>query len=163
MNDSSVMSIISQVVFKEKFEKKSEVLFNQKVFSKICETNPSVLSKIILINGDIDIDNLGLSEKHEKILIDEIDVIFHCAASVRFEDPLKEAVNTNVCGTLRLLQLAQKIKNLKVFSYMSTAFSQSYQNELEEKFYPTNIDVFGLIEQTQKLDQKSLKNLEIEL
>jgi alcohol-forming fatty acyl-CoA reductase len=104
-----------------------------------------------------------LSEKHEKILIDEIDVVFHCAANIRFEDPLKQAVNTNVCGTLRLLQLAQKIKNLKAFSYMSTAFSQSYQNVLNEKFYPTNIDVFELIEQTQKLDQKYLKNLEIEL
>jgi thioester reductase-like protein len=129
----------------------------------IRETNASILSKIILINGDIEIDNLGLSEKHEKKLIEGIDLIFHCAASVRFQDPLKQAVNTNVCGTLRLLQLAQKIHNLKAFFYMSTAFSQSYQNELDEKFYSTNIDVFELIKKTQTMDQQSLRNLEIEL
>jgi alcohol-forming fatty acyl-CoA reductase len=109
------------------------------------------------------VENLGLSEKHEKVLIDEISLIFHCAASVRFEDPLKQAVNINVCGTLRVLQLAQKMKNLKAFLYMSTAFSQCYQNVLEEKFYPTNIDVFRLIEKTQTMDQKFLRSLEIEM
>jgi alcohol-forming fatty acyl-CoA reductase len=109
------------------------------------------------------VDGLALSEVHEALLISEVNVIFHCAASVRFEDPLKQAVNINVCGTLRLLQLAQKMKNLKAFSYMSTTFSQCYQNDLEEKFYPTNIDVLELIKKIEKMDPMCLEKLEMQL
>lgn len=118
------------------------------------------MQKIIFVNGDIAEENLGLSKDDEAMLADEVDVVFHCAANVRFNDPLKDAVNINTTGTLRLLNLALKMKNLKVFSYMSTAFSQSYQKDLEEKYYPSNLDVFEIIKLTESLDNESLESLE---
>lgn len=81
----------------------------------------------------------------------------------RFNDPIKDAVNINVTGTLRILQLAQKMKNLEVFSYMSTAFCQSYQEELDEKYYQTNVDALKIIEKTDLMDDESLVCLETEL
>lgn len=118
------------------------------------------MQKVIFINGDITEDGLALSSQDELMLINEIDVVFHCAANVRFNDPLKDAVNINVTGTLRVLNLAQKMRNLKVFSYMSTAFCQSYQRDLEERHYPSNLDVFEIIKLTEKLDSESLDHLE---
>jgi alcohol-forming fatty acyl-CoA reductase len=123
-------------------------------------TNADNMKKIIFINGDITEDGLALSSEDEATLINEVDIVFHCAANVRFNDPLKDAVNINTTGTLRLLELSSKMKNLKVFSYMSTAFSQSYQSDLEERYYPSNLNVFEIIKLTEKLDNESLDDLE---
>lgn len=121
------------------------------------------MEKIIVINGDITLENLDLSNEDQKILMSEVNVIFHCAANVRFNDPLNEAVNINTGGTLRILNLAEKMKSLKVFCYMSTAFCQSYQCELEERYYPSNLDVYDIIKQTQTLDNEALVALENQL
>jgi thioester reductase-like protein len=59
------------------------------IYDENSNPHPSVPSKIFLINGDIEVDNLRLNEIDETVLIDEVDVIFHCAVSVWFEDPLK--------------------------------------------------------------------------
>lgn len=42
------------------------------------------------------------------MLQNEVNIIINCAASVNFDDPLKEALNINYFGTLRLLDLAHK-------------------------------------------------------
>lgn len=117
------------------------------------------MEKLICVSGDLSLDRLELTKSDEDILINEVNIIFHCAASIRLEEPLKDSINNNVIGTLRLLQLAEKMKNLQVFSYMSTAYSQSYQLDLEEKYYPTNIDVMDFIEKSQTLDPKAFDDL----
>jgi alcohol-forming fatty acyl-CoA reductase len=106
---------------------------------------------------------LQLGEDDELKLISDVNVVFHCAANIKFNDPIKDAVNINVSGTLRVLKLAQKLENLKVFSYMSTAFCQSFQEELQEKHYQTNVDALKIIEKTELMDDESLVHLEHEL
>lgn len=138
--------------------------FLAQVFDTIRNSkNSSYLHKIILICGDITIDGLELSTHDEALLINEVNIIFHCAANVRFNDSLRDAININVIGTLRMAQLAQKMKNFSVFSYMSTAFSQSYQLDLEEKYYPTNLDIHKLIKNTQEMNEQNLSELEADL
>lgn len=118
------------------------------------------MQKIVFINGDLTVDGLGISESDKATLINEVNVIFHCAANVKFNDALKDAININAVGTERMLRFAQRVKKLKVFSYMSTTFCQSYQEKLEERFYPTHLDVFQIIEKTRQLDDEGLINLE---
>lgn len=104
-----------------------------------------------------------MSEQDQRALINDVNIIFHCAANVKFNDALKQAVNINATGTLRILQLAERVKNLLVFSYMSTSFCQAYQNHLEERYYPSNLDVFGIIKKTRTLSEEALNDLENEL
>jgi thioester reductase-like protein len=47
-----------------------------------------------------------MSSSNRKLLVDEVDVILHCAASVRFDLPLLDILKINVEGTHRLLELA---------------------------------------------------------
>lgn len=124
------------------------------IFEVLRNQNPKFAEKIVLISGDIESDGLAIDRADETALINEVDIIFHCAANVRFDDPLKQAININVLGTLRILKLAEKVKNLKVFSYMSTAFSQCYQEELEERYYPSNLNVFNIIQKTKDMDRR---------
>ena len=53
---------------------------------------------------------------------DNVNVIINCAASVNFDDPLKDAININYYGAARLLELSKTIKNLKIFTHVSTAY-----------------------------------------
>lgn len=43
-----------------------------------------------------------------------MNIIFHVAATVRFDENLKTAFRINVSGTRDVLNLAKEIKNLKV-------------------------------------------------
>lgn len=78
------------------------------------DNNPQALEKITGIAGDVSLDNLGISEENVKLLHTNVSVVFHIAATVKFEEPLKKAVNINVCGTERLLNLCKGMKKLAV-------------------------------------------------
>ena len=72
-------------------------------------------------------------------LCSEVDYVIHCAASIRFDQPISEIMLTNFASTAHLLELAAKMENLKCFTYMSTAYVNSNQarhSVIEEKIYP---------------------------
>ena len=52
----------------------------------------------------------------------QVDVIFHGAATVRFDEPLKTAVEINVRGTREMFKLARGCTKLKAFVHVSTAY-----------------------------------------
>lgn len=72
------------------------------------------MSKVKAISGDIAGEGLKLSVEDERTLVDSVQIIFHIAAVVRFDANLADAVNLNVNGTLRLLELATKMTKLEV-------------------------------------------------
>jgi len=45
--------------------------------------------KIVSLDGDITKPELGLSSTERQLIIDNVSVVFHCAACVRFDSPLK--------------------------------------------------------------------------
>jgi alcohol-forming fatty acyl-CoA reductase len=114
------------------------------------------------VSGDVSADSLDISTDDERMLTESVEIVFHCAAIVRFDLTLIEAMKTNVRGTHRVLQLAEKMKQLKSFVFVSTAFSQSYQTCLEEKYYSTGFDVFALIDFVKSNDKHSIDNVEKE-
>lgn len=84
------------------------------VFDNIRTTNPKQLLKIRTIKGDVSVDGLDMNETDRRELIEQISVIFHCAANVRFDQPIKDAVNMNTLGTSRMLKLAEEMTHLQV-------------------------------------------------
>lgn len=47
-------------------------------------------------------------------VIDEVSVVYHCAATVRFDEALKKAVLLNARGVKCMLDLAEQMKCLEV-------------------------------------------------
>lgn len=74
--------------------------------------------KLLLVTGDMNKLRLGLSDEDYEFLSDTISVVFHVAASVRFDEPIKNATIMNVRGTREVVQLAKQMKNLKVSLYI---------------------------------------------
>ena len=57
-------------------------------------------SKIVPIEADLTADNLGMSPESRQLLINNCNMVINCAASVKFDDPLQEALIINYFGTL---------------------------------------------------------------
>lgn len=74
------------------------------------------------LQGDVLFEKLGLSESDIELLSNEVSVVFHFAATLKLEAPLKDNVNMNTCGTQRALDIVKKFKKLDVFVHLSTAF-----------------------------------------
>ena len=82
-------------------------------------------SKIIPIEGDITKENMAINPKDRELLINELDIVINCAASVDFNERLCDAIQINYFGCLRMYQLASECKNLKVFCHVSTCYVNS--------------------------------------
>ena len=73
------------------------------------------------------------------IFFRETNFVIHCAASIRFDEPISEIMRTNYAATRQLLELAATMPFLRCFTYMSTAYVNSNQprhSRIEEKIYP---------------------------
>ncbi|XP_055608036.1 fatty acyl-CoA reductase 1-like [Uranotaenia lowii] len=114
------------------------------VFDKLRATMPTVLDKMVYIGGDITQPSLGLSEKDRQLLLETVNIVFHVAATVRFNEGLKEAAVLNAIGTQRMLDLCVKMFNLQSVVHVSTAYSNPCRKVVDEVVYePTmNADSF---------------------
>lgn len=57
---------------------------------------------------------LGMSDDDYDLLIRNVSIVFHVAATVRFDEPIREAIIKNVRGTLEVVKLSEQMKNLIV-------------------------------------------------
>lgn len=77
---------------------------------------------MIPVAGDVGQENLGLSAKDRFTLIEDVQIVFHCAATLDFEADLKSTTNVNLLGTRRVVQLCQEIRDLKVNNFCHVFF-----------------------------------------
>jgi fatty acyl-CoA reductase len=75
---------------------------------------PKFKSKLYAVAGDIGQPQLGISEQDQALLAREIDIVFHVAATVRFDEAIKTAIQMNVRGTREILNMCQNFPRLKV-------------------------------------------------
>lgn len=52
----------------------------------------------------------------------QVSVVIHAAATVKFNEPLREAWKINVEGTRMVLELAQRMKRVEVRTYFFTEY-----------------------------------------
>lgn len=86
----------------------------QQLFAKLREERPSAFKKLIPVIGDTSEEGVGLPPVERQVIIERVSVIFHVAASVRFDDSMKDAVYQNVRCTRDLCILGGQMKKLTV-------------------------------------------------
>lgn len=84
------------------------------MFDNLRRDSPDVLNKLVPIAGDMSLPALGVSPSDVKILSDNVSIVFHSAATVKFDQTLKSAVEMNLKGTMQLIQLVRKLERLDV-------------------------------------------------
>jgi fatty acyl-CoA reductase len=71
-----------------------------------------IAERIIAVQGDLSLENLGMDLKVRQEIIEDLDIIINSAASINFRDPLLESLKTNYYGAVRILELAHQCKKL---------------------------------------------------
>merc|ERR1719460_797359 len=122
---------------------KSHFLF-QEIETKI----PGQLDKLRVVQGDVQEIGLAMSEEDREIVRREVNIVFHSAAIVKFDDLLTKSVSMNVRGTKELMDLAKEMKNLISFVHVSTCYVHCHrQNEvIREEIYPPEYSVNEVLE-----------------
>jgi fatty acyl-CoA reductase len=82
----------------------------------------SWLSMITVVAGDLERDHCGIAEEDLASIRERITHVIHCAASVEFDLPIKDAANANITSALGVLELARSCKNLVGMVDTSTAY-----------------------------------------
>lgn len=54
------------------------------LFDRIKESQPEVIQKVFAVKGDITMEGLGLSDEDEARLAEEVQIVFHAAATINF-------------------------------------------------------------------------------
>ncbi|XP_024936806.1 fatty acyl-CoA reductase wat isoform X2 [Cephus cinctus] len=126
------------------------------MFDRLKKEIPKFRHRIIAVEGDCTLPGLGLSPVDRELLLREISIIFHVAATVRFDEKLKQAVAINISGTKEILELSRCMRSLKAVIHVSTAYSNCNLREIDEKFYSPPITGDNIIRLVQSLNEEKL-------
>uniref|UniRef100_A0A8D0BLD0 Fatty acyl-CoA reductase n=1 Tax=Salvator merianae TaxID=96440 RepID=A0A8D0BLD0_SALMN len=130
-----------------------------KVFDRVREEWPDFQEKIKPINAELTQPNLAIAPEDVQELLSEVNVVFHCAATVRFDEPLKHALLLNVMGTQQLLVLARQMQKLEAFIHLSTAYANCNRRYIEEVVYPPPVEPKKLFDLVEWMDESLIKEI----
>ncbi|XP_024864499.1 fatty acyl-CoA reductase 1 isoform X2 [Kryptolebias marmoratus] len=134
-------------------------MINCKLFERLQAEQPDFAEKIIAVNSDLTLRELDLSKEDQSILVENVNVVFHCAATVRFNEPLKDSMQLNVLATQKMLALAHRMKHLEIFIHISTAYAHCDREVIEEVIYPPPVDYRKLIDTLGWMDDDLVSTL----
>ncbi|CAG7829508.1 unnamed protein product [Allacma fusca] len=129
-------------------EERLQNILREKFFEKVrCSDNSQDLfAKIVVIDGDITLDGLGITPEKTDILKYTVSIVLHVAANVRLNAGLKLLVKGNTEGIRNVLKWSKQLQHLKAFVYVSTAFSNSHLEEIDEIIYPPTVDPLAVMQ-----------------
>lgn len=107
-------------------------------------TIETLLSKYIIANFNISF---------------QVSLIYHVAATVKFDEPLDVATSINVKGVAQLLQLAKECQKLESLVHVSTAYSNCPLKAIEERFYEPPIETDELIKLVNTTPKEELEEM----
>lgn len=134
-------------------------LLNAPLFDRLRKERPLELNKIVPIQGDITEPELGISQTDQNLLIRTVSIVFHSAATVKFDEALKLSVTINMLGTKRLVELCHRMLGLEALVHVSTAYCNCDREEVNEVIYPPPYDPEKIIQCMEWMDDDLIEAL----
>ena len=131
---------------------------------KIAEETETPLENFALVEGDITLENLGMSDEDLGIVRGETTDVFHLAAVYDLAVEKDLAYRVNVEGTKNVNELVKSLRNLRRYNYISTCYvagrrvGEILETELEHK-----IGFRNFYEETKYLAEIEVENLKDEI
>ncbi|KAJ8706212.1 hypothetical protein PYW08_010838 [Mythimna loreyi] len=133
-----------------------EEMLQDPVYSMVKRKKPNFAEKIVPIEGDVSEIRLGLSDQDWGTVTSQVDVIFHMAATTRFDEALRVSTMINVRGTREAVLLGKACHKLKSFVYVSTTYANAtdrfVEREVLEKFYESPVQPELMIGMAETFD-----------
>ncbi|KAK9736608.1 Male sterility protein [Popillia japonica] len=134
-------------------------IFDQPLFEVLKASNPNFMRKIIVVPGDLLKPQLGISDHDVRILKNTINIVYHCAASLRMNATLKENVNCNVTTVMQLLELCREMRHLKSVVIVSTTYSHSPYPLIPEAINKSDFQPDLILKMCDEMDDKTLREI----
>ncbi|KAI8512892.1 cyclin-dependent kinase inhibitor far1 [Branchiostoma belcheri] len=129
------------------------------LFDQLRQLQPDFQSKLRPITSDLLEPDLGLSQSDEELLVSKVNIVFHSAAMVKFQEHLKYSLQMNVLATQRLLGLCQKMTSLEAFIHVSTAYAYCNRQFIEEIVYPPRVHPQKLLDCIEWMDDDMVSTI----
>ena len=124
----------------------SEIL-NSSIFDRLkqergADFDTLVAQRVVVINGDLTDERLGVSENDYCRLTEEVDVIINSAAVVVFDERLDLSLNLNTFGAQRMMDFARACPRLLAVLHISTCYvSGTRKGWISEEVVTPSFDV----------------------
>ncbi|KAL7032641.1 hypothetical protein ACKWTF_007369 [Chironomus riparius] len=104
-------------------------------------------AKVHPLVGELSKPNFAISQEILDMLYEEVNIVYHVAATIKFNTFIGEAIKINLIGTQVAVEFTKQLKNLASFVYVSTAFCNScYLNQgIKEQVYESSVDPYDMI------------------
>ncbi|KOC68027.1 Putative fatty acyl-CoA reductase [Habropoda laboriosa] len=136
-----------------------EELFDDPVFGMLKEKHPKFRHQIVPIFGDCCEPRFGMSAADRERITREVSIVFHVAATVRFDESLKHAVPINVRAPKDALELCKEMSCLKSFVHVSTAYAYCPHHHIEERIYDPPIEADKLLAIVDSIDEELIDQI----
>ncbi len=104
--------------------------------------------KVVVVDGDITEENLGLSEVMAERIAKDLDVLINSSGRVTFNPPLESALRTNVEGTKNVIAFAKRMRR-PALVHTSTCFvagnrsGEVWEDEQLDGYFPRRAALSG--------------------
>ncbi|PAA46618.1 hypothetical protein BOX15_Mlig015523g2, partial [Macrostomum lignano] len=134
-------------------------LLASRLFDRLRQDRPDFRSQISPLQGDLFEPNLGLSQKDIELLIRNVSIVFHSAATVRFDEHLKIAVQMNLEGPKKVAELCERMPHLEALVHVSTAYANCDRRVVEEAVYAPEVHPQKLLDAIEWMDDDVLEQV----
>jgi len=113
------------------------------VFERLESRRPDYKRHLRAVAGDVGQPGLGLSAKDTAEIQQNVSVVLHGAATVKFHEHMHVALNINVEGVRRIIELCSGMKQLAALLHVSTAYVNATRHgrqEVQESIDPLDFD-----------------------
>ncbi|XP_052124123.1 putative fatty acyl-CoA reductase CG5065 [Frankliniella occidentalis] len=129
------------------------------LFEPLLKRNPKALEKLHALEGDTTQVAMGLREEDQRLVQENVSVVFHLAAGLDWRASLHRATTENVVGTKNVLDFCKGMKKLEVLEYTSTAFCQCGEEVVEERVYEPPFDPHRLMALCDMFDERTMESI----
>lgn len=106
-----------------------------------------------------------MNDSDRQQLIENVNIVFHSAATVNFYEKLSLALKINVQGTQAVIDLCRNLRNLNSFVHVSTAYTNPYlKTEIKEQIYaPVSINGSEALQLLESVGEEKLNAISKDL
>ncbi|XP_053677825.1 putative fatty acyl-CoA reductase CG5065 [Anopheles nili] len=107
------------------------------IFDTLRSTVPDAkdrLRRVVAMDSAFECENI-VDDVDKAKLCNEVQIIFHVMASIRFDEELDDAIAMNVTATRRLYELASAMADLRSIVHVSTFYSNCDKKHIAERIY----------------------------
>ena len=121
---------------------------------------PGFRSRCVAVQGDVGRPLLGMCQVDYDTVCAECSIVFHCAATVKFNESLETAFRINVDGIAHIYELCRRLRTLDVLVHVSTAYVNASNHStalIPEALVPITFDHVRLRQEVARMSPELLK------